>query len=80
MNGQQTATPTSPMARRGASPARPAAHLLVRETGRLVDRLPEARGAGPRTSYPAYDAMRGALEACPPPPEEFRTRDEPEGP
>ena len=48
----------------------------IASVNRLIDRLPAERRRGLRTSLPAYDAMRRALEAHPPPPEEFRTREE----
>ena len=58
----------------------PLTESRIQEVTRLIDRLPEARRPGLRTSIPAYAAMRKALEAHPPPPEKFRTRDEPSGP
>lgn len=57
----------------------PLTESRIQEVNRLIDRLPEARRSGLRTSIPAYDGMRRALEAYPPPPEKFRTRDD-EGP
>lgn len=54
----------------------PLTESRIREVDRLIDRLPEARRSGLRTSVPAYHALRRALEAYPPPPEEYRTRDD----
>lgn len=46
----------------------------IESVNRLIDRLPAEERRGLRTSIPAYEAMKRALEAMPPPPEKFRTK------
>lgn len=57
----------------------PLTESRIQAVDRLIDRLPEDRRRGLRTSTAAYDAMKRALEAYPPPPEKYRTKEETDG-
>lgn len=53
----------------------PLTESRIESVNRLIDRLPEERRRGLRTSMPAHEAMKRALEAYPPPPEKYRTQE-----